>query len=242
MVKDLSLGLGFAFKGMAMALKNPKLLGLGLLRLVLTAAIAIVGIGLAMAYHDKVMAMVWSRPDSAWIIWLWHLASWILALVLAALASVLGYLAAQILFSIFIMDIMSQITERNTDRTTFESGLSFWEYFRHLVIQEIPRTIVPVLISLFIMVAGWLTFLAPVVTLVMPLTAGAFLAWENTDLVPARRMIPFSKRWAFFRRHFWSHVGFGLLLLVPLVNIVVLCFAPVGGTLLYLQHEENQKP
>ncbi len=240
MFKDLVLGLRFAIQGVAMAVKNPKLLGLGLVRLVLTAAIAILGIGLALTYHHQVMALVWPRPDSAWIIWLWYLASWVLALLGAALASVLGYLLAQILFSIFIMDLMSRITEQYAGRAAVESRLSFWGYFRHLVIQEIPRTILPVVISLLIMAAGWLTFLAPVVTVVMPLTAGAFLAWENTDLVPARRMLPFAYRWSFFRRHFWSHVGFGLLFLVPLANIVFLSFAPVGGTLLYLEHEERE--
>ncbi len=241
MLSELYSGLRFAFKGTLLALKKPKLLGLGLLRLVLTAAIAAVGLGLALVYHDQVMTLIWSRPENAWIIWLWHLASWLLALLLAALAAVLGYLAAQLLFSIFIMDLMSRITEQDAGYTPVETDLPFGKYFRQLVIQEIPRTILPVLISLFIMLMGWLTFLAPLATLAMPVVAAAFLAWENTDLVPARRMITFARRWKFFRTHFWAHLGFGLLFLVPLINIVFLCLAPVGGTLLYLEYSQGQK-
>jgi hypothetical protein len=31
-----------------------------------------------------------------------------------------------------------------------------------------------------------------------------FLAWDSTDLVPARRMMSFGQRWALLRRHLAS--------------------------------------
>jgi CysZ protein len=103
--------------------------------------------------------------------------------------------------------------------------------FLFLLKQEIPRALFPILISLFIMLAGWLTPLGPVVTLLSSLVAAIFLAWDNTDLVPARQFIPFGERFRFLGRTLLFHIGFGLLFLIPLANMVFLSFAPVGATL-----------
>ncbi len=241
MLRDFLDGLKYSFKGISLASKKPKLLALGILRLVLIAAMAAMGIALALAYHDRALELVWTRPQSAWIVWLWYMVSWLFALVWAALASIASYLIAQIFFSLFIMDLMSRITEQTTGSTLPDNNLSFGAYFGHLIRQEIPRTIIPVIVTFCIMGIGWFTFLAPMVTLIMPPVAAAFLAWESTDLVPARKLLPFSIRWAFFRRHFPAHVGFGLPFLVPVLNIVLLSFAPVGGTLLYLKLIGQQK-
>jgi CysZ protein len=69
--------------------------------------------------------------------------------------------------------------------------------------------------------------------------AGVFLAWDNTDLVPARRMMPFKERLKFLRQNLFFHIGFGLLFLVPWVNIIFLSFAPVGATLYYIDKEKS---
>jgi CysZ protein len=58
-----------------------------------------------------------------------------------------------------------------------------------------------------------------------------FLAWDNTDLVPARRMVPFQERFRFLLKTLPFHLGFGLWFLIPVLNLLFLSFAPVGGTL-----------
>ncbi|MCP4022649.1 MAG: hypothetical protein GY729_12470, partial [Desulfobacteraceae bacterium] len=76
------------------------------------------------------------------------------------------------------------------------------------------------------------------IILISSIAAAVFLAWDNTDLVPARRMIPFKQRIEFLKQHVLFHIGFGILFLVPFLNIVFLSFAPVGATLYYIDKEK----
>jgi len=70
--------------------------------------------------------------------------------------------------------------------------------------------------------------------------ASVFLAWDNTDLTPARRMIPFKARLSFLKQNLGFHIGFGLLFLIPGLNILFLSFAPVGATLYYLEKDQEE--
>ena len=67
-----------------------------------------------------------------------------------------------------------------------------------------------------------------------------FLAWDNTDLVPARRMEPFGRRFAFLLRTLPFHLGFGLPMLVPLLNMFLLSYAPVGATLYMVEGPDRR--
>ena len=107
-----------------------------------------------------------------------------------------------------------------------------------LVRQEIPRNIIPVVLTLLIMVLSWFTPLGPVLTFIGPLAAVVFLAWDNTDLIPARNLVPFGRRFKSLGKTLLFHVGFGLPFLVPVLNLLFLSFAPVGATLYHLDREK----
>jgi CysZ protein len=64
-----------------------------------------------------------------------------------------------------------------------------------------------------------------------------FLAWDNTDLPFARRMAPFKHRFAFLLKTLPFHLGFGLPFLIPVLNALLLSFAPVGATLFQIEKE-----
>ena len=184
--------------------------------------------------------MIWSKPESLWILWLWYLASWLLSLVLLALTSIVGYFLCQVLFCVLIMDQMSRITERMlTGDEKKSSNVSLPAQLVYLIRQETPRAILPVLVTLLIMGIGWLTPLGPFLTFVGPLVAAMFLAWDNTDLLPARRLYSFAERFRLFRRQLLFHLGFGLPFLIPLVNVLLLSFAPVGATLYQIEREQR---
>jgi CysZ protein len=237
---DFIRGIQLNFRGLLLGLRTPSLLALGLLRFLVILLIGVAGAVVFLAYHQDIMLMIWSKPESLWILWLWYLASWLLSLVLLALTSVLGYLICQVLFCVVIMDQMSRITERiHTGQEKQPSGMSFLSHLIYLVKQETPRAIIPILITLVIMGIGWLTPLGPLLTFVGPMAAAMFLAWDNTDLLPARRLYPFKERFQLFRRHLLFHLGFGLPFLIPLANVLLLSFAPIGATLYQLE-EENQ--
>jgi len=225
-------GIVYNFRGLFFSFRHPKLLFWGLLRFCVVVLITIISASLILMHHQDILAALWEKPASIWIVWLWHLTSWLLSLFLVGISSVISYFISQVLFSVVIMDHMSRITERMVRGETTEAlGASVFKTFAYLISQEIPRTIVPVMLSLLLMVLGWLTPLGPVVAVLSSALAAVFLAWDNTDLIPARQLIPFKARFRRLRGALPFHLGFGLPLLIPLLNILLLSFAPVGAAL-----------
>jgi len=232
---NLLSGIKYNLRGLSLGLKTPKLLLLGIIRFMVVIIITILSAGLILAYHQEILNLMWHKPESQWFIWLWYLLSWLLSAVLVGCAIVLSYLVSQILFNVFIMDLMSRITEKTVTGSVRETNkIPWWQQFLFLIKQEIPRTTIPVLLSLVLIGLGWLTPLGPIVTILSSAAAVIFLAWDNTDLIPARRMAPFNERFRLLTRSLPFHLGFGILFLIPLLNILFLSFAPVGATLYYI--------
>ena len=231
-------GILYNFRGLMMALTTPRLLFLGILRFVVVVALTFVCSGVILMWHQEILDLLWHIPDSSVLQFFWNILSWLLSILLAAVAALLSYFIAQILFCVFIMDYMSRITEQKvTGRVSDSASTSVVGLFLHLIRQEIPRAIVPVLLMLVVMLLGFLTPIGPIIAVVSSLTAAIFLAWDNTDLVPARRMESFSMRFQHLRRNVLFHLGFGICFLIPWLNIVLLSFAPVGATLYYIDQQ-----
>jgi CysZ protein len=231
-------GIAYNLRGVKLSLKTPRLLILGLTRLVVVVFITILSASLILLYHQQILNLIWSKPESQLFLWLWHLVSWLLSFFLVGVSAILSYLISQILFSVVIMDTMSRITERLVSGPENElRKMPFVQHFFYLIRQEIPRATIPVLLTLLLMILGWLTPLGPVVAIISSAIAAVFLSWDNTDLVPARRLDPFGRRFNFLLKNLPFHLGFGLLFLIPVVNILFLSFAPVGATLYYVDKE-----
>ena len=232
-------GIKYNINGVSLALKTPSLLMLGLLRFFVVFVLTLFLSGMIFYWHDEILAMIWKAPQGGWLIYVWNVAAWLLSLFLASITMVLSYLIAQLFFGVFIMDYMSRITERIVlgQEVPFDQG-SWVQFFFYLIRQEIPRAILPVLITLVIMLAGLFTPLSPFILVLSSVAASVFLAWDNTDLIPARRMIPFGERINFLKKNLLFHLGFGLLFLIPWLNILFLSFAPVGATLYFLDQEQ----
>lgn len=229
-------GIKYNLRGLWLGIKTPKLLFLGFIRFAIVILITIVSSGLILAYHQEILGLIWAKPESQWIVWLWHVLSWLLSLILVGLTAVLSYLLSQILFSVIIMDYMSRITERMvTGQVNEPERVSLLRLFGYLIKQEIPRAIIPVLLSLLLMILGFLTPLGPITAILTSCMAVIFLSWDNTDLLPARRLLPFKERFKLLSKTVLFHLGFGLLFLVPGLNILFLSFAPVGATLYYIE-------
>ena len=234
-------GIIFNLKGVSLGLRTPKLLLLGLIRFCLIIAFTAVAISMILYFHNSLLESIWPQPQSAWLKGVWHLISWFLTIILMGLSVVIAYLISQILFSIVIMDQMSRITETLvTGNITQSDQLSWWKQFVHLIKQEIPRAILPIFFTLLLTVLGWLTPLGPLVTLLLTGTAVIFIAWDNTDLTPARRLYPFGDRFRYLLKTLPFHLGFGILFLIPVANILFLAFAPVGATLYYIRDKDEK--
>lgn len=237
---DIFRGIQYNLKGLKLGLKTPKLLFLGILRFLVVIILAI-GLGsIILIYQQDIISAVWSKPESVWIIWLWYLVSWLISTVLIIISSILSYIISQLVFAVVIMDYMSRITESIVSgKAPEENNLPFFSQLIFLIKQEIPRAIIPIIILIILSLAGFLTPFGPFITILSSLIAAIFLAWDNTDLVPARRFIGFKDRFGMMTKNLSFHLGFGLLFLIPVFNIFVLSFAPVGATMFYLEKQEK---
>ena len=237
---NLLSGITYNLRGLRLGIKTPKLLVLGLIRFAAVVIITILATSLILVYHEKILHLIWAKPASQWILWLWYVLSWVLSLFLVGLSAILSYLVSQILFSVIIMDYMSRVTERMLLGEEDEpEKVPVLRQLSYLVKQEIPRTILPVLVILLLMVLGWLTPLGPVLAILSSGIAVIFLAWDNTDLVPARRLYPYKKRFRLLLDSLTFHLGFGLLFLIPVLNILFLSFAPVGATIYFIDKHDK---
>ncbi|MCF8045282.1 MAG: EI24 domain-containing protein [Desulfarculaceae bacterium] len=231
-------GIQYAVRGLAMGLTTPLLLLLGMARFVVLLVITIALTGLVFYYQDAILAFVWEAPDQGFMLFLWELVSWLLSILLALVSVIVSYFFSQVIFGLFVMDYMSRVTERiRTGREDSPDDQGMIRLFFYLIRQEIPRALIPVALSLLIMAAGFLTPFGPLIAVLSSLTAAAFLAWDNTDLVYARRMFSFQQRIGFFKKNLLFHIGFGLFFLIPWVNILFFSFAPVGATLYCIENE-----
>lgn len=237
---NLINGLKYNLRGLGFGLKTPKLLLLGLIRFAVVLAITAITASVILVYHQELLNVIWTKPESRWVVWVWYLLSWLLSMVLVGLSVVVSYLVAQIIFSVLIMDLMSRITEKIITGGTHEPvNIPWWQQFLFLIKQEIPRAIVPLFLTLVLTLLGWLTPLGPVVTIFTSAAAVIFLAWDNTDLIPARRLLTFKERFRILMNTLPFHLGFGILFLIPLLNILLLSFAPVGATIYYIEKNRN---
>jgi len=239
---DLLEGLRYNLRGLRLSLRKGSLLFWGMARFILLLFILLVLSGVILSYQKEMMELIWIKPESAWVAWLWYLVSWLISLLLLVVAAFISFLLSQILFSAVIMDHMSKITESLTQgrlkEHTKTPSLSTCFY---LLKQEIPRAFIPIVVSLIIFILGWVTPFAPVLAILSSASAAIFLAWDNTDLTPARRFVPFRKRWQSLTKNLLFHLGFGLPFLIPGLNLVFLSFAPVGATLYYLERYPSGK-
>lgn len=233
-------GIVYNLKGLSLGIRTPRLFFLGIFRFLVLVVMVLLFSGLILSYHSEILALVWTEPSSGWLVWVWGAVSWLLAAILAGISSLVAYLLAQILFCVFIMDWMSRITERIvTGNDASDNGTSVIGLILHLVRQEVPRAVVPILAMVFVSLIGFLTPFGPAVAVAASVAAATFLAWDNTDLVPARRMVPFKERFDYFKKNIGFHIGFGIWFLVPVLNILFLSFAPVGATLYYFDQEHS---
>jgi CysZ protein len=232
----------FNLRGLKLGLTTGRLLFWGLVRFALLVLIMFVLTGLILAYHQDLMNLLWSKPENRWLIWLWHMVSWLASLFLIGLSAIVSFIISQLFFSALVMDHMARITEIEITGTVTEpEKLRLWKSFASIILQEIPRSVLPLMVSLVILVFGWITPLGPALTILSGALTMVFLSWDNTDLIPARNLVPFKKRFAFLLKTIPFHLGFGLPFLVPILNILFLSFAPVGATLYYLERRGIKK-
>ena len=127
---NLISGIAYNYKGLKLGLRTPVLLFWGLVRFLVIVILTVVSASLILKYHNEILSLLWGKPESNWIVWLWYVVTWFLTLLLMGLSAVISFLIAQILFSVMIMDTMSRITEqRVAGREKETKHMPWFKYF-----------------------------------------------------------------------------------------------------------------
>lgn len=202
-------------------------------------------VGLVLAHADWVASALWTRPEvggvlGALILGLWYA----LYAGVVVFGLVVAYVATVLIGGIVASPFNDALAERVEIRLAPgskrpDSGRSWWGEFIHSVVSTATIALlygvllVPILLLNVIPVAGSMA------ATVLGTGLGAFfLALEYTDVTLSRYGMPLRQKLRLLREHWVLAGGFGLstsfLLWIPLLNVLCIPIAVVGGTALAL--------
>ncbi|MEL7639331.1 MAG: EI24 domain-containing protein [Solidesulfovibrio sp.] len=218
-------------RGIRFALANKGYLLLVAVPFGLTLVLYLAGFGLLAAWGDRLTALAWS-PEAAGsggllgaLYWLYaHVAKYLLYLLTMVLMYFLFMVTANILASPLYDGIAGRMLARARGAAGRENPLAWWRIMGEEVKKAVFVAALPVLL-VFVPVAG---------QLLAPLAAAGLLAFDFLDFAFCRDEPRFAVRLRRAAAQPLTLLGFGLPLLVPILNIVLFPFAICGATLLYL--------
>ena len=97
-----------------------------------------------------------------------------------------------------------------------------------LILGEIMKAVIVTIVPIGLMII-------PGVNLFAGFIAAFLLGWDFYDYPLARRGWSLSKRWRFVRSEFWTVLGFGIWLVIPIAQILFVPMAVAGGTILNIE-------
>jgi CysZ protein len=174
---------------------------------------------------------------------------WIGVALAAAAAAYILYVASCVLATAPFAGVLSERTEKlATGGPLPESSLG-----RELGLalrglgQAVLGLVCYLAIAVPLFVLHWaVPALAPLIWGLSLAEAALFFAYDAFNEPLHRRGMSFGAKWAFIRAHLAESLGFGtavaLVMMIPLVSVVVVPVAVIGGTLLFLELGKSAKP
>lgn len=219
-------------RGIRFALAHKGYLLLAAVPFVLTLVLYALGFSLFAASGDKLLALLWAPGTAAdggalgALYWLYvHVAKYLLYALAFALMYFLFMVTANILASP-LYDLMAgrMLRQARGRQAGPEAGLPWWR----VVIEEIKKAVFIALLPVA------LVFVPVIGQVLAPIVAALLLAFDFLDFAFCREEERFAVRLRRVAANPLPLLGFGLPLLVPVLNIVLFPFAICGATLLYL--------
>ncbi len=161
--------------------------------------------------------------------WAWELAYVIVKALMwfsVLMVCLVGAVAVMGIFSSPIYELISSKIE--TDLLGESKHVVPWSNLPRLLVGEAFKSMIVTIVPIILM-------LVPGVNLVAGLVAAFLLGWDFYDYPLARRGWSFSARWRFVRSEFWTVLGFGIWLVIPVVQILIVPMAIAGGTILNIE-------
>ncbi len=210
----------------------------------INAALFVVAVGLVVAYADAAVALLWTPPDAGGV-WTGLLRGfWY---VLYAVALIFGFMAAYVVTLLVSSVVASPFNDALSARVerllTGRDAPSSGGTVLGEAVQSVVSTAAIALLYLVLMGPVLLLHLVPGVGSLAATVLGTglgafFLALEFTDITLSRRRYALREKVRLLRAHPALTAGFGLstafLLWIPLLNVLCIPIAVVGGTALAL--------
>lgn len=188
------------------------------------------GIGLFFSHQETVFSWIFfSEPDSWWWLPLYYLGKLFVYIATLGVFAVASFLLLNVVSAPFY-EIVSVAVEKDVNDGKVEE-ISLWASFL-LIGEELKK-------ALFILAVTIGLWLIPGVNLFSIFASAFLLGWDFCDYPLARRGWKFRRRLEFVIRDFWAVMGFGLWLMIPFVQVFLIPFAIVGGTLLNLRSQQR---
>ena len=182
-------------------------------------------------YHAILLSFFLFEPGQGW----WWVILYYLALLLFYITALIAILLIGLILSNVvaspIYEAISQAIEKDLF-PGFSVELSFWQSLK-LVPEEFKKILLIGILSLAFFLVPGLNILA--------LFGTAFLvSWDFYDYPLARRGLTLRERLRLARSDVWAILGMSLWFMVPILQIVLVPMAVVGGTLLSLEKLAKQ--
>lgn len=238
LIKELVQGLGGHARGIRFALAHKRYLPLLLVPFALTLLLYSAGFYIFTLYVDQILSYFWTPGAAeatgfmATLHWLYvHLLSAILYVVVFAIM----YFAFMIVANILASPLYDAIAGRIGRRPEFQAlrtGKDEEMGIIRVVIEELKKAV-------FVLIVPIVLLFIPVIGAPLSLVfAMLLLGWDFVDFSLARDEPAFGPRLAYVRRHPFLLLGFGALLLVPFLHILLYPFAILGASLTYQDHRK----
>jgi len=238
-VKNFAAGARALGTGFGLLLRSPRLLALGALPALLSAVLLLGAVG-TLAYFSGDLVS-WMTPFAdGWAAGLRRAVRVLLAIVLvgaAALLSSVAFIALTLLIGGPFYEHIAERTEQRLGLDTRDDGAGFARQLARGVRDSIKLVLVAAVGAVLLFALGFVPVLGQTVVPVLGALFGAWLVGlEMIGLVFQRRGLPLGARQRALCADKAGALGFGLptylLCLIPVLQLVVIPSAVVGGTLL----------
>jgi CysZ protein len=256
-IRELIRGATYLPRGFGRLVISPSLwkwavipLVLNILVVVLSLVVAYQLVGWLQNQTSATALQSWADAGGLWwimskVVWvLGYVATWLVWIMLPLLST---WLICAFPFSILykllfmpFMELMTESAERLVLKFDEDQPFDFGRVYANLVIAIVDAiflTLMQGLLFVLLLPINIIPFLGSMLWMVLP--PALFSGMDYTDINLVRRKYTTTEKLKLWRTHEWRFLGYGLsfffLITIPLLNVVAIPCAAVGGALLYLE-------
>lgn len=227
--KDSVRGFAVFGRGVRWLFAHPRYLVLLFVPVLVGLASMIAAFGLFVTHTDQIMAhLLFAKPVaelSPWYESALYVGLWLLLYVATVVLLLLTSMMLVNIVAAPFYELVSVAVEKDvTGIAPPELGIK----------GNLRVTLVEMKKAALILGISTILLFIPGLNVVSLILSAFLIGWNFFDYPLARRGWSLRERLVFVRREFWSVLGFGLWLIVPFIQIVMMPLAVAGGTMLGL--------